>query len=152
MCSSPHINSRENLARSHRIGIKIRGRSRAAVRHHRAQFPHRLSKQTPAARRYCSIGGSALKALPIFASMTSAPWLRAPLSAVATSVSWKRPECRTFSTSTTCRLPKRVSPYMRKALLACRLRAADASCRHSILHQTILSFSGSTPPARSGSS
>ena len=46
ICSSPHINSRENLARSHRIGIKIRGRSRAAVRHHRAQSL-RLSKQTP---------------------------------------------------------------------------------------------------------
>ena len=46
ICSSPHINSRENLARSHRIGIKIRGRSRAEVRHHRAQSL-RLSRQTP---------------------------------------------------------------------------------------------------------
>jgi hypothetical protein len=35
-----------------------------------------------------------LKALPIFTSVTSAPWLRAPLPAGATSVSWKRQECR----------------------------------------------------------
>jgi metal transporter CNNM len=32
------------------------------------------------------VGGSALKALPIFTSVTSAPWLHAPLQAVATLV------------------------------------------------------------------
>jgi hypothetical protein len=80
------------------------------------------------------------------------PWSRVPLPAAATSVSWKRPESKTFSISTTWRLPTRESPCTCKALSACRLRAADASCRHSILHRTILSFSGSTLPARSGSS
>jgi hypothetical protein len=73
-------------------------------------------------------------------------------ASVATLVNWKQPECRIFSTSTTCRLPKRASPCTRKALLACRSRAANASCQHSILHQTILSFSESTRPVRSGSS
>jgi CBS domain containing-hemolysin-like protein len=49
-------------------------------------------------------------------------------------------------------VPQRASPYTRKALSACRLRAADASCQHSIVHQAILSFSLLTPPVRSGSS
>src|SRR5262249_15582798 len=40
----------------------------------------------------------------------------------------------------------------RKALLVCLSRTADASYQHSILHQTILSFGGSKPQARSGSS
>ena len=69
-----------------------------------------------------------------------------------TLVSWKRPECRTFLTLTIWRLPKKASPWTRKALLACLSRMADASYQHSILHQTILSFSGSVPQARSGSS
>ena len=54
--------------------------------------------------------------------------------------------------STTCQSPKRASLYILKALLVCRSRAAGVSCQHSRLHQTILSFSRSTPPARSGSS